>query len=189
MSGLRKWCLTGPVAIVLAWAVIALSVAFNPWFSIWVNAFSDLGGPSASHPWIYNYGMMLVGSLVVAYGSCMVREGRNKLHDVGGSFFIVAGVFLALIGLFHEGTYPHLFVSKWFFVQADLSAFAWSLGSIRAGLRRTGVAELLISLVGPAGALAVRWPSGALIETYGIILIDVFASLAFLDAGLPHSLE
>ncbi|MGC9071230.1 MAG: DUF998 domain-containing protein [Acidilobus sp.] len=178
----RVLCLTGPVAIIAAWLVIFVSAHLNPWFSIWVNAFSDLGGPRALYPWVYNYGMMLVGSMVALFGSCLVVRGLDKLQDVGGSFFIIAGIFLVLIGLFHEGTYPHVFVSKWFFVQADLSAFTWGMGSLASGLRRTGAAELMISLAGPVGALAVRWQSGALIEAYGIVLIDVFAALAFFDA-------
>jgi Predicted membrane protein len=37
----------------------------------------------------------------------------------------VAGLFLALIGIYHAGTRPHVFVSTWFFVQMDTALIAW----------------------------------------------------------------
>ncbi len=177
----RLLCLAGPLAVVLAWVVIGVSSLINPWFSIWKNAFSDLGGPAARDPWVYNYGMVVVAAAMMTYGACMVTEGVNKLHDVGGAFFIVAGIFLALIGTYHEGTYPHRFVSEWFFYQADLSALAWGAGSLRAGRRLPGVAETGIAVLGPLVAAALRWPSGATLEAYGIILIDTFALLVYVE--------
>ncbi len=174
-------CLAGPAAVALAWIVIVVSVALNPWFSLWSNAFSDLGGPSANDPWVYNYGMISVASLIVIYGGCMVMGGLNRLHYVGGSFFMVAGLFLALVGVYHEGTYPHVFVSHWFFYQSDLSVLAWGLGSIRAQSRFTGCLELSIAVVGPIVAAALRWPSAATLEAYGIVLIDAFALLVYAE--------
>jgi len=49
------------------------------------------------------------------------------------------------------------------------------------GRAKTGLAELAIGVVGPLGAVLVRWPPGALIEAYGIILIDAFVALATVD--------
>jgi len=93
----------------------------------------------------------------------------------------VAGLFLALVGVFHEGTYPHVFVSQWFFAQMDMTALTWGLGSVVKGRAKTGLAELAIGVVGPLGAVLVRWPPGALIEAYGVILIDAFVALATAD--------
>ena len=177
----RAACLAGPIAVFLAWLVIAVSVSVNPWFSIWRNAFSDLGGPQARYPWVYNYGLVAVASLVITYGACMVDAGLNKFHYVGGSFFMVAGLFLAMVGIYHEGTYPHVFVSQWFFYQADLSVLAWGVGSLRAGHRSAGYVEVAIALGGPLGAAMIRWPSDATLEAYGIALIDVFAILAYYE--------
>ena len=156
-------------------------MSVNPWFSIWRDAFSDLGGPQARYPWIYNYGMVVVASLIMIYGACMVGSGLNKFHYVGGSFFMVAGMFLAMVGIYHEGTYPHVFVSQWFFYQADLSVLAWGIGSIKAGHRTAGYFEVAIALGGPLGADLIRWPSAATLEAYGIALIDVFALLVYYE--------
>jgi len=179
--GVRALRFLGIAAAVLAWAVIAVSVAINRWFSPMVNPFSDLGGPRATDPWVYNYGMISVGALIIAFGSYVIYITEEKLLHVAASFMFVAGLFLALVGVFHEGTYPHVFVSQWFFAQMDMTALAWGLGSIVKGRAKTGLAELAIGVVGPLGAVLVRWPPGALIEAYGIILIDAFVALATVD--------
>ena len=72
-------------------------------------------------------------------------------------------------------------MSQWFFAQIDMTALAWGLGSVVKGRAKTGLAELAIGVVGPLGAVLVRWPPGALIEAYGIILIDAFVALATVD--------
>jgi hypothetical membrane protein len=55
---------SGIIAVILAWVVIAVSISVNPWFVFTKNAFSDLGGPYATDPWIYNYG------LIITFGIC-----------------------------------------------------------------------------------------------------------------------
>ena len=181
-----SWALyLGYAAAVLAWLVILVSVYLNPWFSFTANPFSDLGGPKASHPWVYNYGMMVVAALMALYSAALLDSAANKLESAGASFMFVAAVFLALIGYFHEGTYPHVFVSKWFFAQADMAVLAWGLGSLVEG-RRTSIGELAIAVAGPAAAALVRWPPGAVLEAYGVVLIDAAVVLLTLDA-LSHS--
>ncbi|MEM0121168.1 MAG: DUF998 domain-containing protein [Thermoprotei archaeon] len=169
----------GLTAAVLAWVIIALCVAANPWFVFTRNAFSDLGGPRSTVPWLYNYGLMAVGVLVFLYAAHMARLGANRVEVVGASFVMVAAIFLALIGVYHEGTYPHVFVSTWFFVQFDIAILTSGIGLLLRGSRRTGVGVVVLFLVATLVAALVRWPSAATIEAWGIGAIDVWAVLVF----------
>lgn len=170
----------GLVAAALAWTIIAICVALNPWFVFTKNAFSDLGGPNAKDPSLYNYGLISVAVLVFLYAVHLARVASNKVEVVASSFVMVAAIFLALIGYFHEGTYPHGFVSVWFFAQFDLAILASSIGLYLRGSRRAGLAVAAVFALGTAVAVAVPWPSAATAEAWGIAAIDVWAIIVFL---------
>ncbi|MFP3210739.1 MAG: DUF998 domain-containing protein [Thermocladium sp.] len=173
MGSRSLMALTGIIAAIVAWAVILISIWINPWFIFTRNAFSDLGGPSARYPWIYNYGLILTAALVLIFSIHLIQYSRNKLETVGASFISIAALFLAMIGVFHEGTYPHVFVSTWFFAQFDLAIITWGLGSAMSG-NKEGWIELLMGLASPIPAILIKWPSAATLEAYGIAIIDVF---------------
>ena len=120
----------GLVSSVLFWVVASLSMLYNPWFSLTTNAFSDLGGRSANQPWIYNIGLMVTGGVALLYALSLIDDAKNKAQVVGGGFMFMAGVFLALIGIYPSGTGPHTFVSTWFFAQADLAIVTWGIGLV-----------------------------------------------------------
>ncbi len=161
------------------------SVMVNPWFVFTRNALSDLGGPHARLPWIYNCGLVATAVLVIAYAAYVIDRADNKLIVTSAAFMAVGGIFLAMIGVFHEGTYPHVFVSTWFFVQMDLSLILWGAGSLAEGLRLKGSAEVALGVAAPAVAIMVRWPSTAVEEVYGIVIIDVFVLLSTYDVLTP----
>jgi len=163
----------GVVSPLLAWIVIGIAWKMNPWFNVLENAYSDLGGRHATDPWIYNYGLVTVGVLMAFYGVLLSCWARGKLGVIGASYMALAGVFLVLIGVFHEGTRPHTFVSTWFFIQADIALILLG-GEFRN--KPLGLAVLVSSLLAFPVAIAVEttvgWPSTAVLETYGILLID-----------------
>ncbi|MGB9630999.1 MAG: DUF998 domain-containing protein [Candidatus Methanodesulfokora sp.] len=165
---------SGLLASILAWVVIFLSIHYNPWFSLTKNAFSDLGGPNANMPWIFNYGLVITGIISFIFSICIVYESRCKLECVAGAFMLIASIFLMLIGIFPEGTRHHTFVSLWFFVQADMAIITWGISSIR---KIEGVLSLVAGLFGPLIAVFVRWPSVATLEAFGIIIIDIWILL------------
>jgi len=43
--------------------------------------------------------------------------------------------------------------------------------------RKEGISSLLAGLVGPVIAVSVKWPSVALLELFGIIIIDIWVIL------------
>jgi len=172
----RLLLLAGPAAVVLAWAVIGVSWALNPWFSFLDHAFSDLGSERASRPWVYNYGLILVGLLACIYSLGVYVNGVTKMEGFASALMFVAGLFLAFIGVFPAGTRPHVFVSTWFFVQMGLSLIV-----LGAAMRARGLPlGRLVSLVSVTGFIvyglvesSIGWPSVAAGEAFGIAVIDV----------------
>ena len=177
--------LLGPLAAALAWLVIGSSWAVNSdWFVFTEHAFSDLGGPGARAPWLYNYGLIAVGLLVAAYGVCQAYACNSKAGVLGGGYMALAGVFLALIGVFPSGTRPHTFVSTWFFVQIDLALILMAYAAAKAGGRYSRMALPLAVAAWPLALLVeavVGWPSAAVLEAYGIIVIDIVVAAIALD--------
>jgi hypothetical membrane protein len=165
--------ISGLSALILAWVVIFLSIQYNPWFSITKNAFSDLGGPNANMPWIFNYGLVATGVLSAVFSTCIINSSRNKLECVAGAFMFIASIFLMLIGIFPKGIRHHLFVSLWFFIQADISIITWG-ASFRG---KEGVFSLLAGIISPIIAAVVKWPSTATVEAFGITVIDLWVIL------------
>jgi hypothetical membrane protein len=158
---------------ILAWIVIFLSWHKNPWFNVMRDAYSDLGGSKARDAWIYNYGLMIVGTFMFVYGVLLSYRINGKLGVIGSAYLALSGVFLSLIGLYHSGTRPHTFVSTWFFIQADISLIL-----LAANYRSVLLGKILLTvsiLAYPIAMLVeatVGWPSTAVLETYGILIID-----------------
>jgi len=169
----------GIAALTLAVLSIAAAWLVNPWFSLWRHAYSDLGGPRAYQPWIFNYGLVASGLLTSLYSLWLFKSSLNKFECAGSAFTFIAGLFLALIGMFPLGTDPHFFVSVWFFVQIGLAAVAWGLGLIYRGAKWLGSASLLIVALSVAAASIVKWPSIAALETLGIAAVAAWILLMF----------
>jgi len=174
----KTTCLLGIFAVVLAWIVIAASWILNPWFHFLKNAFSDLGVPSNTrYWWVYDYGLIIVGIIIILYGFLTYLWAVNKLEAVAAGYLVIAGIFLALIGIFPGGTRPHVFVSSWFFIQMDLAIILLSFSLWYSRKWRTGLYLLALSLLAwpifIVVELTVGWPSVAAGETYGIIIIDI----------------
>ena len=160
------------------WVVILAAISRNPWFMFTDNAFSDLGNPMANDPWLFNYGMIINGLLIVLFSIYLIEASFNKTGTVGGGFMTITGAFLVLIGVFHEGSPNHFFVSLWFFTQADLAILVWGLALFRdSRWSRYGWGFLALSVVGTAVAFVVPWPSTAVVEAYGILIMNLWVVL------------
>ncbi len=170
------YCTLGIVAAVLAWIVIGITWWLNSDWFVWTrDAYSDLGGPHSCCPWAYNYGLIAVGIIMIVFGTVAASVLPGKLGGIGGSHIALAGVFLILIGVFPSGTRPHTFVSTWFFIQAD-TALVISLLSVPKPRGRLVTSALIAALLAFPIAilvgLTIGWPSAAVLETYGILIID-----------------
>lgn len=178
---------SGVNASIAFWVFTLASIGYNEWFDFYRHAFSDLGGPRASNPWIYNGGLLVASLFVLLLSLDMIIISKTKVGVVGASYISVSGIFLAMIGVFPSGTYPHRFVSTWFFVQAFIGFLVYGLGEFR-GSPRYMAAIITIFVAGLLGALLVKWPSAATIEAYEIILLTI-ASLVYVAKHRFRDLE
>lgn len=167
----------GVASSLTGWIIILAAISRNSWFVFSKNALSDLGGPTASNAWIFNKGMMLTGFLIVFYSVYLISISQSKLSSVGGGFMMITGVFLMLIGVFPSGTQHHYFISVWFFTQADISIIAWGLGLVGSVNKQLGIVFLGLGLIGPIIAYIVNWPSTAIVEAYGILIMNIWVIL------------
>lgn len=124
---------------------------------------------------------LIVTSLfVLAFAIYLILASENRLQTVGGGAYIsISAIFLALIGIFHGGTRPHVFVSTYFFVQFFLGALIYGVGSEKREIRYGSVLIFLLALFGTF----LEWSSVALIETYEIALVMTFTLLVALRGG------
>ncbi len=171
----KKLLWTGAVASAYIWVIILICYHYNPSFVFTQGALSQFGAPSATYPFIYNiFGMIVTGLLLMLFSVSLVGLSKNKLETVGSSFLFISSIFLMLIGVFFAGTRPHIFVSTYFYYQADLAIIAFGLGSILHD-KFEGVLSLVIGISAPIIASIVKWPSSATLEVFGIICIEVWA--------------
>lgn len=157
---------------------ILISIYYNPWFDFFKNAFSGLGSDEANMPWIYNYGLIITSIFVYLYSVYLAMESKNKLEVFASAFFFIAGIFLALIGIYHAGTRPHVFVSSYFFFQSWLSIFTWSMGIMKRKFK-LGLSSLILAIIAPLLAYFIKWPSVASLEALGIAVIYFWVLISF----------
>ncbi len=182
MCARKLACWAGVAAVVIAWIVIGASWYMNRnWFVFTRDAFSDLGSEHSCCPGLYNYGLILTGLVIIVYGYCLYHLAKAKLEVLGAGYVGLAGVFLGLIGVFPEGTRPHVFVSTWFFIQMDLGLIFQSIGFYIRTRRGEGLWGAVLSILAFPVAilvgLTIGWPSAAVLEAYGIVVIDAIVVL------------
>lgn len=168
------WRFTGIMAAVSAWLIILLSISQNPWFDVYRHALSDLGDSRANKPWIYNIGLIVIGLITCIYSLYLTYITNSKAHIYASALLFIAGIFLALIGVYPSGTRPHTFISTWFFIQMWLALLATAIGMVIDGRTIYAIVLGTMAIIGPLGAIFIKWPSVALQEIFGIVLIDIY---------------
>ena len=170
----------GGITLVFIWLVIIVSVIFNPWFRVTGNALSDLGGgnmalnghPAPAYPYIYNVGLMIEAIFIATLASLFLSKSKHKVENAGISFFIISALFLALIGIYHEGTYPHDFVSIWFFILASISYATIGI-SLIINKMRFGIPITVTIILSWILYSLIPWQSVAEDEIFGIAVIEL----------------
>jgi hypothetical membrane protein len=176
------WRYSWLLGFILFWMFLALSISRNPWFNFWKHALSDLGDVRmAADPWIYNVGLMIVGAILCIYSLYIAYASKSKLVVFSSALLFIAGVFLALIGLFPSGTRPHVFVSTWFFVQVWISSIPLLIDSITSRKPLYIASMAVVSIAAPIAAyiveIVIRWPSVAVLEIYGAIVVGIYLAI------------
>jgi hypothetical membrane protein len=152
------------------WLVVYLGQLFNPSYSF-LDQLSRLGGTGAVAAWIFNAGVITAGGLAIAYCYLLMSQVRTLPSAVGLLFFVVAFVFLILIGSFRWPSTVHL-VSLILFLSFALSGGAlMGVGLRLEGYPRRGWVIIGMSFLGGAVSLLLPWLSEGPLEIIGISLI------------------
>lgn len=166
----------GGALVIVPWIIFLICYLLNPQWILTKDALSSFGDPSfTKYPWVYNVGLGLIAAIIWLMALGIVATAENKVQVFGGTFWFVAGMFLALIGYYHGGTYPHDFVSTWFFVQAAIAITIMGLGSYPLRDLKGAAIPIIIAILMPLGGILVHFPSAATTEIYEIIIIDAWA--------------
>ncbi len=166
----------GILSMISAAIWISTAIAINPSFDFYTGALSELGSPGANSPWVYNVGLMFTSVLLFVFACSLLLYSKNRVESTGSSFLMISSLFLALIGIYHGGTYPHDFVSVWFFILGDISIITWGIGLI-IDERKWAVYVLVLALFASAMGFGLPWPSSAELETFGTAAIGLWAVL------------
>lgn len=137
----------GVVAAVVAFGMIFLTTTMAPWFSWPGDALSDLGHPDNwGLYWIYNYGLMITGTLGAIFAIRSALDRGTKAHVAGSALMAVAMVDLALVGYYHAGRGPHVLVSTVFFVTLTYGVFLYGTGDVLEGNVYRGLGAIWLGL-------------------------------------------
>ena len=166
-----KWVkYSGSVGIVVFFVIVYIASLYTPGFSIWKNAYSDLGTHLSGCPYIFNYALIfLIFPLMGTFSLYLIERATDKIQTIGASFILQASIFIALIGLFPKGRGPHDFIALWFFISYFIGILIWSL-SEKTPYKTIGIVLFLLFLLG----FIIPFPSVALAETYALTLILIF---------------
>jgi hypothetical membrane protein len=174
---MSRVCLLGPLALIMAWATIIVSITVNPWFNLYKNALSDLGAVGLGTNYIFNTGLILTGIVFAIYAGFLERVSRNRVSAMASGIAILSAAHLIMIAVFPSGTEPHKFVSLEFFLLAAATIFFMSISFYVDGKKFYGTSSMIIFLVGILGSALIDWPSTALLEIYDIILLTIWTTL------------
>lgn len=166
----------GIVALVSVWITVAISWYFNSsWFNFRTGALSAFGSPGANYPSIYNIGIIITSVFLFLFSVSLIYRSKNKVETVASAFLVIASLFLTQIGIYHGGTYPHDYVSTYFFLQTDISLLIWGIALMFRKAIRAGIFTLVIGLAFAIIAVTVPLPGAAILETYGILTFGAWA--------------
>jgi hypothetical membrane protein len=185
----KRGYLIGPIGAIYAWVVILICVHLNPWWN-WTassgGALSYMGDPTLTpYAWVYDYvGMVPAGLIIAAFAVYLYLVSRNRFEKAGSLSFILSGILLVLIGVFHQTPGQletfHVVFSLWFFLQSLISIFLWGFGLYREGrlpLGRGMVALaigtlLFYALIAAAfGHPVLPWYWGMVLVAYGFFVV------------------
>ncbi|MEM2089281.1 MAG: DUF998 domain-containing protein [Thermoproteota archaeon] len=156
---MEHYRILGVLGAVIAYPFIAISIVLTPWFNFYSNALSDLGNIARNAPvaYVFNFGLILSGFLVALFALLTSLKHRSWKYLSWSVLLIVAGIDLALIGVFSEDAGRlHGLVSIVFFILIIIVMLAYSFCSWVLGTPVAGVFALVFSIAS-ATVWTVEW--------------------------------
>ncbi len=106
---------------------IIVAILNAPWFDFYDNALSDLGVHEGS-ALIFNTGIFLSGLIYGFYGLMKLKSAKNMIDKTGRVILLIAGVSLALVGVFPKNIKPFHTIFAWgFFILFPIGAVMTSI--------------------------------------------------------------
>ncbi len=167
----KSQLLAGIFAPIVALTGIGTAILINrSWWRLTDNAISDLGKLGLPHNWVLNVSLVVSAIMAIYYAVGLVGEVSNTVEKLGVGVLIVGLAFLALIGLFPEGTSPHYYVSWGFFVFSSLGFLITGIGMGLSGEKELAVFSIALFTVGWTLALWAKksFPGIAPAEFVGV---------------------
>ncbi len=162
--------MSGVLAPVLALLFIWATIAIHPWFSFPKNALSDLGALKTPRHWVYDLGMILVGSLGVLFVFGVPALTNSPVGILGVIVFAAGFLNLVLVGIFPGGTGPHNMVSMLFFLLTTI------------GILMVGVDQLLKGETVVWGIFLVS------LVALGLVSVSLVGTIKHLGAAVPETI-
>ncbi|MEM2940663.1 MAG: DUF998 domain-containing protein [Thermoproteota archaeon] len=173
--------LLGVLSAVVAYPFIAFSIVLSPWFNFYNNALSDLGNIARNTPvaYVFNAGLILSGLLTVSFALLVSFKNHSWKYLSWSILLMVAGVNLALIGVFPEDAgIIHRLVSTIFFLSLFSVMLMYSFCSWVLGTKATGIVALVFSMMSIiVWAVKWGWRGVAIQETVASLMASIWLLL------------
>ncbi|HVP40864.1 MAG TPA: DUF998 domain-containing protein [Candidatus Krumholzibacteriaceae bacterium] len=170
--------LFGVISPILTLILISLAISqASSWFSWTGNALSDLGVHEKSAA-LFNSGLIIGGMLDTIFAFGVIHFYQNQTIGRGGAFFLLlAGIFLASIGIFPE-TAPnniHYIVSVAFFAAFPMSLLIQSVALLSTPMyRKLGAFTLVMAIIA-----VIPWAIWTPLKPYrGVAIPELISALA-----------
>lgn len=107
---MSKWF--GFIAVATFSIIWIGSAALDPTWVFAEDTISEFGISGTLAEPLFNYGCILTGAIIVLYGIGLALANNNKPYKTGGVFLVLAGIFLAAVGLVPMDLgEPHVFIA------------------------------------------------------------------------------
>ncbi len=144
----RALLLVGVAAPIFALAAVLIAAMSYAGFDHARQYLSELGGETATHPWIFNFGVMIAGALTgvagLGFGLAVVILTRSPVSAVlVGLLFVLAGIGLVMSSLYPWPDPRHMAINLGLGIQL---APVFLLVALRQSLELTRLRHFLLGV-------------------------------------------
>ncbi len=115
-------------------------------------------------------------------------NSRSRSEIIGLYFFILDGLFLSLVGVYHEGTAPHVFLAEWFFLTGKVTLFILGFSLILHRAFSYAAALLMLDAFAWLLESRITFISVAEYEIYNVFIMDLLVLIYLLRPRATHAL-
>ncbi|PTD94721.1 hypothetical protein C9439_01010 [archaeon SCG-AAA382B04] len=168
----KKQFKLGISSILVLLVSLAVSISQNNWFVWTKNALSDLGGPEATNPWIFNFGLIIAGLLGMLYFSKISSRTKNRFQKIGLTTIILDLFLLILVGVFSIESPLHYPLSVSFFAVLVIGALIFGIGELEVS-KNKGITYISITILSLISSIII-------LNTFeGIAIAEIHAVIVY----------